>query len=304
MSAPRKVVEDTITGFSSASRKRKRTANKRWTKEMDSVLIPCLADLAKAGLKVNKSFKRQAFVEAANLVNRRFPLACMDANNVENHMRTLKQKYQDIKKLMNLNGVGWNNTRKMLVLEDETYRTYVEAQPKAKEYLNKFVPFFRELQLVCGDDYARGEYAQTIFHQFGVSHPVPDNQPDGLDTMDSEPSENNYQQQEQPMSFSSNPNSRTAWASRATTENDVIINILEKVYDMVSSMWETKKKTWKDKLIEALWSMEGYSNKDMAKLYVTLRADRNLAEDFYLRNARLRKRFVDRFIAERMASGQ
>ncbi|XP_039125510.1 uncharacterized protein LOC120261626 [Dioscorea cayenensis subsp. rotundata] len=130
--------------------KRKGTPNKRWTKEMDNVLIPLLADMARSGLKVDKSFKRQAFVDAANVVNSRFPTASMDADNVENHMRTLKQKYQDIKKLMNLSGVGWNDTEKKLVLEDETYRTYVEGQPKAKEYLNKPIPFFEELRLVAG----------------------------------------------------------------------------------------------------------------------------------------------------------
>ena len=51
----------------------------------------------------------------------------MDADNVETHMHTLKQKYQDIKKVMNLSGVGWNDMEKMLMLEDEIYRTYVEV---------------------------------------------------------------------------------------------------------------------------------------------------------------------------------
>ncbi|XP_039141171.1 uncharacterized protein LOC120278442 [Dioscorea cayenensis subsp. rotundata] len=101
--------------------------------------------MARSGMKVDKSFKRQAFVEAANLVNGRLPTTSMDADNVENHKRTLKQKYPEIMKLMNLSGVGWNDTEKMLVLEDETYRTYVEGQPKAKEYLNKPISFFEEL---------------------------------------------------------------------------------------------------------------------------------------------------------------
>ncbi|KAJ0985827.1 hypothetical protein J5N97_004183 [Dioscorea zingiberensis] len=52
-------------------------------------------------------------------------------------MRTLKQKYQDIKKLMNLSGVGWNNAQKMLVLEDETYRTYVERLVISNTSLSK-----------------------------------------------------------------------------------------------------------------------------------------------------------------------
>lgn len=68
------------------------TPNKRWTNEMESVLISLLADIARSGLKVDKSFKRQAFVKAVNVVNNRSSATCMDADNVKNHMSTFKQK--------------------------------------------------------------------------------------------------------------------------------------------------------------------------------------------------------------------
>ncbi|KAJ0967859.1 hypothetical protein J5N97_024776 [Dioscorea zingiberensis] len=59
----------TDSGSSSVASKKKGTPNKRWTKEMDDVLIPFLVEIARAGLKVEKSFKRQAFVEAAAVIN-------------------------------------------------------------------------------------------------------------------------------------------------------------------------------------------------------------------------------------------
>ncbi|KAJ0984864.1 hypothetical protein J5N97_003220 [Dioscorea zingiberensis] len=139
--------------------KRKGTPNRRLSKEMDNVLIPALAKMAKAELKVDKSFKRQAFVEAVNIVNRSIPAANMDAYNVENHMRTMKVKYQEMKKLLALSGVGCNDDVKMIVLEDEAYCTYVEAFPKFKELLNRPIPDFDDMQLICGDDHATGEFA-------------------------------------------------------------------------------------------------------------------------------------------------
>ncbi|KAJ0975394.1 hypothetical protein J5N97_017359 [Dioscorea zingiberensis] len=85
--------------------------------------------MAHAGLKVDKSFKRQAFVEAATIINKSFTLpANMDVDNVENNMRTIKQRYQELKKVMDLSGVGWNDEKKMFVLEDETFRTFVEIE--------------------------------------------------------------------------------------------------------------------------------------------------------------------------------
>ncbi|KAJ0984855.1 hypothetical protein J5N97_003211 [Dioscorea zingiberensis] len=75
-----------------SKRKGKGTPNRRWTKDMDDILIPCLANMARAGLKVDKSFKRQAFVDVAIVINTRFPDQTMDATNVENHMRSLKTR--------------------------------------------------------------------------------------------------------------------------------------------------------------------------------------------------------------------
>ena len=51
----------------------------------------------------------------------------MDANNVKIHMQTSKQPYEGFKKLMNLSVIGWNDSEKTLVLEDETFHAYVEV---------------------------------------------------------------------------------------------------------------------------------------------------------------------------------
>ena len=55
------------------SDKRKGTPKQRWTKHMDNVLLPLLADITRSNLKVDKSFKCQAFIEATNIMNRKIP---------------------------------------------------------------------------------------------------------------------------------------------------------------------------------------------------------------------------------------
>ncbi|KAJ0978288.1 hypothetical protein J5N97_013762 [Dioscorea zingiberensis] len=76
----------------------------------------------------------------------------------------------------------------------------------------------------------------------------------------------------------------------------------ESISQMSGSLKALKKKNWKEKLTEALDTLQGYSIEDMNTLYVTLRADRRLAEDFYMRTQSLREYFVDEFLAERRAS--
>ncbi|KAH7650997.1 ArsR-like helix-turn-helix domain-containing protein [Dioscorea alata] len=278
--------------------------------------------MVRSGLKVDKSFKRQAL--AANVMNSRFSAACMDADNVENHMRTLKQKYQDIKKLMNLRGVGWNDTEKKLVQEDETYRTYVEVclfclfimfdmiintiiyfiifefthgQPKAKEYLNKPIPFFDELRLVVGDDHATGDYAWTIFDQFGGTpgenkSALPPNTPLEGEPMDTE------NQRHEALRFSTNKTTaRATRRTRTNGENGSGENIGEKIGELAASIDRSRKRTWKEKLTYVLWDMEGYSDDNMEMVYNKLINNKKEAENFYLRKLSLMKIWIDNFIA-------
>ncbi|KAJ0989639.1 hypothetical protein J5N97_007995 [Dioscorea zingiberensis] len=189
----------------------------------------------------------------------------------------------------------------MLVLEDETYRAFVEGHPKAKDYLNKPIPLLDELRLVCGDDHATGEFARTIFHPFGVPNPVLETQPEGVDTMESDPLDEN-EQQEQPRSSTSNDNIRPPRASRTNNEDTIMNDISQSIGQMPASLKALKKKNWKEKLTEALDTLQGYSIEDMNTLYVTLRADRRLVEDFYMRKQSLREFYVNEFLAERRTS--
>ncbi|KAJ0981518.1 hypothetical protein J5N97_009773 [Dioscorea zingiberensis] len=141
----------------------------------------------------------------------------------------------------------------------------------------------------------------TIFHPFGVPDPVLETQPEGVDTMESDPLDEN-EQQEQPRSSTSNRNNRPPRASRTNNEDTIMNDISQSIGQMAGSLKALKKKNWKEKLTEALDTLQGYSIEDMNTLYVTLRADRRLAEDFYMRTQSLREFFVDEFLAERRAS--
>ncbi|KAJ0967951.1 hypothetical protein J5N97_024868 [Dioscorea zingiberensis] len=147
----------------------------------------------------------------------------------------------------------------MLVLEDETYRAFVEGHPKAKDYLNKPIPMFDELRMVCGDDHATGEFARSIFHPFGVPDPVSETQPEGLDNMESDPVDDN-EQQEQPRSSTSIRNSRPPRASRTNTEEVIMKDIAQGIGQMAGSLKGLRKKNWKEKLTDALDTLQGYKD--------------------------------------------
>ncbi|KAJ0967955.1 hypothetical protein J5N97_024872 [Dioscorea zingiberensis] len=201
---------------------------------------------------------------------------------------------------MNLSGVGWNDSQKILVLEDETYRAFVEGHPKAKDYLNKSIPLFDELRMVCGDDHATGDFARTIFHPFGVPDPVSETQPEGLDNMESDPLTDN-EQQEQPRTSTSNRNSRPPRASRSSNDDVIMTDIAQGIGQIAGLLKGLKKKNWKEKLTDALDTLQGFSIRGHESI-VCNSADDSATEDFYMRTQSLREFFVDEFLAGRRAS--
>ncbi|OAY75999.1 hypothetical protein ACMD2_26347, partial [Ananas comosus] len=136
---------------------------------------------AKSGLKVDKGFKKTVYVAAASTVNAKFNTT-FDAENVENHMRTLRAKYAEIKKCKEISGAGWNEELKMIILEGPTYATYVEnslsicnflsiynvgvSKIKAADVLNKPIKHYDALKIICGDDQATGQFCSTIYDNY------------------------------------------------------------------------------------------------------------------------------------------
>ncbi|KAH7650984.1 hypothetical protein IHE45_20G027500 [Dioscorea alata] len=143
----------------------------------------------------------------------------------------------------------------MLVLEDETYRTYVEGHPKAKEYLNKPIPLFEELRLVAGDDHATGDYARSIYDQFGGTiheddhDTVPDNVLAPNDPMDCEAVEGNSRRHEVLRSNTSKTTARSTRTRRTMGENDGMEIVGDKLGQLATSIDRAKKKDMEGKTI-------------------------------------------------------
>lgn len=126
-----------------AAKGKRGTPNKRWKAEFDNFLIPVLVEQANKGLKCDKSFKRVAFAHAASAVNTKFNTD-FTAENVENHYRTLKARYVEIKKARDLSGAGWDDETKMITLDPIVAFTYTEVY-----FFCLLVSFFFTCFVIC-----------------------------------------------------------------------------------------------------------------------------------------------------------
>ncbi|KAK1258596.1 hypothetical protein QJS04_geneDACA020375 [Acorus gramineus] len=106
---------------------KKMNNNFRWTPTMSRFMQKCLVEQAEKGMKIDKTFKRPAFIATARAVSEKFNVLCTDSN-VENHLRTLKTKYSQIKRLKSMSGVGWDDTLKMITMDNDAYNEYVQVR--------------------------------------------------------------------------------------------------------------------------------------------------------------------------------
>lgn len=113
-------------GCSKLTGNKRGTPNKRWKPEYDNFLITLLVDQGMKGFKCDKSFKRAAFAFAAVAVNTRFKTD-FSPKNVENHYRTIKARYAEIKKAKELSGASWDDATKTIILDPIVALTYIEV---------------------------------------------------------------------------------------------------------------------------------------------------------------------------------
>jgi len=70
-------------------------------------------------LSSHKSFKPKVYNMATRVVNKKFRMD-FDHDNVINHIRTLRARFMDMCSFK-LSGVGWDEDKKMITLEGESY---------------------------------------------------------------------------------------------------------------------------------------------------------------------------------------
>ncbi|KAJ3693360.1 hypothetical protein LUZ60_008840 [Juncus effusus] len=158
-----------------------------------------MAEQARNGMKSGRGFKNKALTAAVKAINNEFPDVQVSESNVSNHIRTLKNKWSQIKKLKDMSGNGWDDNEKKIIVDETEYRTYVQAHPKKEPFINKAIEMFEEMLLVFGGEAATGMHGKSAYSvsRLGIpmnapSIPIPNDINDvGLENFDFFGTENN-----------------------------------------------------------------------------------------------------------------
>ncbi|XP_039130813.1 uncharacterized protein LOC120267181 [Dioscorea cayenensis subsp. rotundata] len=272
--------------------------NKRWKTEFDNFLIPVLVEQANKGLKCDKSFKRVAFAHAASAVNTKFNTD-FTAENIENHYRTLKARYVEIKKARDLSGAGWDDETKMITLDPIVVFTYTEAHPAAKAFINKPIENYEGLRIICGEDSATGSHATSLYSDFGEKT-IGDknNENENSDSPVDQPnSDDDGAGNSAPPIARSPATSSTMRSQRTKGSKDIpmMADLVTVVGEMAAAIRNPTH--WSETLYSRVMEVEGFTEHVLEDVFDYLQERETEARKFMVKRLEMREAWVRKYLA-------
>ncbi|XP_020240800.1 uncharacterized protein LOC109819476 [Asparagus officinalis] len=245
-----------------------------WLPEHDAELIPCLAELADDGMKVDKNFKAEAYKIAAMKMNMKFKTSYTHLH-VINRMKTWRNKFNDMKACINISGAGWDEDNCMIILDEETLKIWAHK--------------------IMGDDQARGDFVRPIYDKIGTNNVIP---------LDDDDMDIPLESEVEPQSDANiTPNSTSRKSQResktkpSSSKRPRHSNDDELIHSFVESMSESIRNQhiihWTEQLAAALKNhSDSYSDKFLDKVLDHLYESEREARRFFIKTKEAQKRFL------------
>ncbi|KAG8087517.1 hypothetical protein GUJ93_ZPchr0010g11008 [Zizania palustris] len=140
--------------------------NTQWTASQSTFVQTFLANLVSEGKKISTGFKKVHLNGCANALNDHFKIN-RTADQIANHLKTLKKKYSRINYLKNLSAAGWDEVDFIVTFDHEHYTNHFEDGKNKgdDEFINKPLPYYGILATIFGNSVA------TVWQQDNLSGP-------------------------------------------------------------------------------------------------------------------------------------
>ncbi|KAJ3676170.1 hypothetical protein LUZ60_003582 [Juncus effusus] len=135
--------------------KEKGIKNQNWTKQESEFLMNFLAEEARSGRMPEKGFKSCQYNTAARALNKKYGKSFSETHIV-NHMKTIKRKWKNIQIVKKLSGSSFDDDTCTVILGEEEFKTYIQTHPNYEPYINKPMPYYRDMETIYNNEMASG----------------------------------------------------------------------------------------------------------------------------------------------------
>ncbi|KAH7687032.1 Ribosomal protein S10 protein [Dioscorea alata] len=271
---------------------KKGCTNFRWSPAMSHFLLPFLVQQVRLGRKVNKSFKRHALLAAAKAVSDKFNLICTDSN-VENHLRTIKTRYLQIKKIRSLGNSTWVEDEKKIVMDAVSYNQHIAAHPKDEPFINKAIEMYDEMAIICGDEPVAPRIvvgADPVFPGDDVNVIMDEN-------IETEEEAEETHSRSQQISTSSDSTGRTRQCDQSNNHLAEKIDLLAFQIGRLADAIRTSQRGIASELFQEVMKSDGYNEASLGKAFDYLNEHEHLARGFLAKNYHLRQAWLAEFFS-------
>ncbi|KAL9380593.1 hypothetical protein Peur_026250 [Populus x canadensis] len=229
-----------------------------WSKPMSHMLLDILAEEALKGSKPSSTFKAESFVKGI------------------------------ITKLKNKSGFGWDDCLKMITISKDVYDE--EAHPNHDKYLNKKLDMYETMTIVVGKDMATGNYAKSY---------VDVNLEENTEKQSiSIKNEGEYEETSKGKeTSSSNTQKRQHRKRNRMYEDDGVEKLSKHIGDVALAIQSLSKNQLDvNALYTKVMKIEGFDEITLGEAFDHLVQNEMLAKAFMVKNANLRKIWVQNFV--------
>lgn len=114
-------------------------AKAEWTPSRDAYLVDLLIELHNCGRTAYNEFKNEVIKAVTRDFNMKFGMN-LEENQIKNRYNVMKKDYGVVKTLLSQTGFRWDETRKMVVADDNVWDRYI-AVCSASFSLRKYFKF-------------------------------------------------------------------------------------------------------------------------------------------------------------------
>ncbi|KAJ0971004.1 hypothetical protein J5N97_018963 [Dioscorea zingiberensis] len=277
---------------------KKGCTNFRWSPAMTHFLLPFLVEQVRLGQKVNKSFKRNALLAAAKAVSDKFNLICSDSN-VENHLRTIKTRYAQIKNLRSMSNTTWVEDEKKVIMDAASYSQHIAAHPKDEPFINRTIEMYDEMAIICDDEPVTPRVVvSSITKNIEVGPVISGDDVNVImdENIETEEEAEETHSRSRQISTSSDSTGRTRQSDQSGHLAEKINHLAFQIGQLADAI-RTSQKGIASELFQEVMKSEGYNELSLGKAFDYLNEHENLARGFIAKNYNLRQAWLAEFFS-------
>ncbi|XP_010271443.1 PREDICTED: uncharacterized protein At2g29880-like [Nelumbo nucifera] len=127
-----------------------------WTPSRDAYLVQLFVEQYNSGKTSLNGLKPEVFKDVARDFNEKFALNFED-RQIKNRYNVLKKDYGIVKTLLSTSGFSWDETRQVVVAQDDVWERYTVVHNEAKAFRRKGFPLYNQLSIIFGGARANGK---------------------------------------------------------------------------------------------------------------------------------------------------